>query len=358
MPTDLSPKLQPLLDQLVAEGSELGIQVAAYHYGELRISAVAGLADREKKIPVTSETLFPVFSVTKGFSATVIHRLTERGILHYDQPLSLTWPEFAAHGKQDVTLREALSHAAGIPQMPDDVSIKDLGNWDLMCSRIANLTPLWPPGSRIEYHPLTYGWLIGEVARRATGKPFDQLLKEEVSGPLGLDNCFIGLPKGSDKPIAVLEDDPDIFPEPVIPPPGTPETVLARFGSLSSLMNRRSVQEECIPGMSGLFNALTEARHYLGLMDPAFLPTERLKVAIEAQEPARPIGEYPNDRALGYCLSQSPVNTPTFGHSGHGGSNAFADPHHDLAIGINKNRLHRGEGTVKIVAEIYRLLGL
>jgi CubicO group peptidase (beta-lactamase class C family) len=358
MSYDLSSQLQPLLDRLVAQGDECGIQVAVYQHGDLRINAVAGLADRSKRTPVTSETLFPVFSVTKGIAATVIHRLAERGLLDYDRPLAHSWPEFAMHGKQDITLRETLFHAAGIPQMPDDVSVEDLSDWDLMCFKIADLEPLWPAGTRIEYHPITYGWLVGEAACRATGKSFGQLLMEEICEPLNLDNLFIGLPPGENKPIAVLEDDPAVFSDPVIPPPGTPEPVPARFGSLSSLMNRRDAQEACVPATNGLFTALAGARHYAALLDHTLLPAHRLELAIEAQKPSRPSGEYPNDRALGYHLGQSPVQSETFGHGGHGGSNAFADPRHGLAIGVNKNRLNRGEGTVEILQEIYRLLGL
>jgi len=356
MPTDLSPRIQPLLDRLIAEGSECGIQVAAYHHGKLRVNAVAGLSDRGSHTAVTPDTLFPVFSVTKGIAASVIHRLAERGLLHYDLPLAQTWPEFAVHGKEAITLREALFHATGLPHMPEGVSIEDLENWDLMCSKMAEMAPLWPPGSRIEYHPITYAWLIGEVACRATGKSFRQLFEEEIRAPLKEDGLYIGIPKSLTQPIAVLEDDPAVFPDPIIPPPRTPEVVPARFGSLSSLMNRRDAQESCVPATSGLFTALGGARHYAALLDHTLLSEHQLSLATQSQSPRRPIGEFPTDRALGYRLGTSPVGSMTYGHGGHGGSNAFADPANGLAVAIFKNRLNQGDSTGEILTEIYRLI--
>lgn len=356
MSTDLSPQIQPILDRLVSEGTECGIQVAVYQRGELRVNAVAGVADRPSQIQVTPDTLFPVFSVTKGIAATVIHSLAEKDLLDYDQPIARLWPEFAAHGKQDITLREALSHAAGLPQMPNDITVEDLGDWDLVCSRLADLTPLWPPGSRIEYHPITYGWLIGEVACRATGKTFKQLLREEVTDPLGLDNLFIGIPVDASKPVATLEDDLELIPPPVTAPPNTPETVPTRFGPLSSLMNRRDAQEACMPATSGLFTALSQARHYAALLDHTLFPSERLQLAITPQKPAKPMGDYEKDRALGYHLGKSPLGSETFGHGGHGGVTAFGDIQYGLAIGINKNRLNQGKSTLEILEAIYGLL--
>lgn len=353
---DLSPSLQPLLDRLVEDGTELGIQVVVYHQGQLRIDAVAGLADRSPLRTVTHDTLFPVFSVTKGIASTVIHRLADRGVLDYDSPIADLWPEFAAHGKETITLRDALSHAAGIPQMPEETSIEDLTNWDLMCAQIAALTPLWTPSTRIEYHPITFGWMIGEVARRATGKSFGQLLDEEIRQPLGVKEIHVGSNEFIGQPIAVLEDDPEIFAEPVIPPPGTPETVPARFGSLASLMNRPDAQAACVPATSGLMSARAIAQHYAALLDHSLLSTERLQIAAERQKPRNPTEEYPLDRALGYRLGESPTGSLTIGHGGHGGANTYADPTNQIALAVNKNRLNRGESTNLIIEEIYRRL--
>lgn len=355
MAEDLSSKIQPLLDRLVNSGAELGLQVAVYHRGQLRISAEAGLANRSTRAKVTSKTLFPSFSVTKGIAATVTHRLVERGLLNYDITLASVWPEFAAHGKEDITLREALFHASGLPQMPDDISIEDMGNWELMCAKIAELKPLWSPGSRIDYHPVTYGWLIGEVACRVTGKTFPQLVEEEIRQPLATDDLFIGIPAENPRERAVLEDDLNFIPIPTVPPPGTPETVPARFGSLAGLMNRRDAQASCVPATSGLFTAKGLALHYQALLDHSLLSAKQFRIASQVQVPSRPEGEYPQDRALGYHLGFSPTGSVTVGHGGHGGSNAFADPDNEITLAITKNRLNSAETANQIIQEIYRL---
>jgi CubicO group peptidase (beta-lactamase class C family) len=116
---------------------------------------------------VRGDTLFPVFSVTKGMAATLAHQAVGRGLLSYDQPLATLWPEFAAHGKEGITLRHALNHSAGVPNFPQGIEFADLADWDRMSAAVAQLVPISPPGSRAEYHAITYGSLVGEAVRRA-----------------------------------------------------------------------------------------------------------------------------------------------------------------------------------------------
>src|SRR5690242_13306618 len=111
--------VQAVLDRLVAEDQERGLQVAAYLDGKLIVDAWAGIADPTTGQLVDGDTLFVVFSTTKGITATVIHLLAERGLLDYDRPVAHYWPEFAANGKGHITVRHALTHSAGIPQLPD-----------------------------------------------------------------------------------------------------------------------------------------------------------------------------------------------------------------------------------------------
>src|SRR5476651_2005235 len=145
MQKNLQDTIQTLLNTLVAEGRERGAQVAAYIDGERVIDAWAGVADVRTGSPVDGDTLFPVFSTTKGIFSTVIHILAERGKLDYDTPIATYWPEFAANGKEGITMRHALSHTAGIPYMPPDITLEQTCDWNYMCAAVAQLKPSSPP---------------------------------------------------------------------------------------------------------------------------------------------------------------------------------------------------------------------
>jgi CubicO group peptidase (beta-lactamase class C family) len=178
---DLQRQVQAAVDQLVDSGTERGVQVAVYRHGEQVVDAVAGVTDPASGRPVTAGTLFYPFSVGKAMTATVAHLLAERGLFGYDTPIVELWPEFGAHGKQAVAVRHALTHTAGVPGIPADTTPEDLCDWHEMCARIADAEPWWEPGTQTGYHAYTFGYIVGEIARRATGKPISQLLLE--AGP-------------------------------------------------------------------------------------------------------------------------------------------------------------------------------
>jgi CubicO group peptidase (beta-lactamase class C family) len=197
--TDAAARTQRLLDELVAEGTELGLQVAAYVDGRLALDAWAGVADEATGRPVDGNTLFTVFSTTKGLVATSIHMLVDRGKLDYDAPIADYWPEFGARGKGRVTLRHALSHQAGIPQLPPGLGPETLCDWEAMCAIVAGLEPLWEPGSRTAYHGRTFGWMLGETLRRVDGRDVRAFVHDEIGRPLG------GLDPGECSPLAADE---------------------------------------------------------------------------------------------------------------------------------------------------------
>ena len=122
MNQELQRRVQQLLDDLVQSGAEVGLQVAAYVDGALVVDAWAGVADAATRRPVDGATLFTAWSTTKGFVATCLHLLADRGRVDYDAPVATYWPEFAAHGKAAAKVRHALTHTAGIPYLPDDVT--------------------------------------------------------------------------------------------------------------------------------------------------------------------------------------------------------------------------------------------
>ena len=369
---DAQQRAQAVLDDLTGSGHECGLQVAAYLEGKLVVDAWSGIAVAETGQPVDGETLFTVFSCTKGITATVVHLLADRGHLYYDDPITRYWPEFGARGKESVTVRQALTHTAGIPQMPDGVTPEDMCDWDGMCRAIADLEPLWPPGTRTGYHGLTYGWILGEVVRRVHSRPIAQVVQEEICRPLGIDSLFFGIPDAVEPRVAALENGPAPETPPLpdslrlraLPPAVTPSR---------RVYNRPDVRRASIPGAGGIMNARALAGHYAALAgaDPAgmsLLSPERLKLAttLQTQEVDLAIGE-PVRKGLGYFLG-GPLSAmgdriTAFGHPGAGGSIGFADPEHRFAFALTKNRLiwtdPPGETAACLVArEVRAALGI
>src|SRR5207237_989042 len=185
------------------------------------VRAVAGVADPASGRLYASETPVYCYSVCKAAASTLVHMLAERGAFGYETRVAEVWPEFAAHGKERVTVRHVLNHTAGVPGIPLTTTIEDLCDWDKMCSAIAHAELWWEPGTKIGYHAYTFGYIVGEIIRRVTGKPISQFLREELSGPLGVEKeLYFGMPRSEHQRLAVLEDAPmpPDFQMPAMPP--------------------------------------------------------------------------------------------------------------------------------------------
>jgi CubicO group peptidase (beta-lactamase class C family) len=357
MSPNLQDKLQALLDRFVERGKEHGVQVAVYHDGRLVVDAAAGgMTARGEEPVVEKSTLFPVFSTTKGVAATLAHLVVERGLIGYDTPIAKVWPEFAAHGKGGVTFGHALDHTAGVPILPAGLDHERLGDWEAMCAAVADAKPIASPGARKEYHPISYSWTVGEVIRRVDGRPFPQILREEIANPLGVaDEMFCGLPDAEQARVATLAM------EPAEPPPGPdPQPAPAFMQPLWRWMNRADARRACVPGANGVMSARAVARHYAALLPGGIdgvelLPPARVRLATAP----RPTGS-PDDgsaqQALGYGLGGF---TPAcFGHGGYGGSQGWADPENRLAFGFTRNFFSPHDPLAPIYAELRNHLGL
>lgn len=352
----LQQTIQSLVEQLTTNGPERGLQVAVYHEGKLVVDAWAGIANHETGQPVAGDTLFPVFSVSKGIAATVIHRLVERQILSYDMPIASVWPEFAAHGKERITLRQGLSHTAGLPYMPSGIGLSALENWNQMCAAIAELAPAWPAGSRAEYHAITYGWIVGEVACRATNRSFPELLQEEITGPLGIEDLYMGIPDAMESRVALLEEyNPDFVP----PDDSQPQSVPGWAQPLHAMMNRPDMRRACLPASSGIMSARALARHYAALLPGGvegveLLSPERVREATSWQKLAAPAEGYSNI-LLGYHPMgsfEAGEAVTRFGHGGYGGAVGFADSELLLAVGVTKNLFNKEDSVGRILQEL------
>jgi CubicO group peptidase (beta-lactamase class C family) len=360
-------RVQQAIDQLVESGTERGVQVAVYRDGEQVVDAVAGVADPDSGRPVDAGTVFYNFSIVKGATSTVAHMLAGRGLFGYDTPVAELWPEFAAHGKQAVTVRQVLDHTAGVPGIPLDTTAEDLCDWGRMCAAIADAELWWEPGTKVGYHAYTFGYIVGEVVRRATGKPISQVLREEVAGPLGVaDELWFGMPASEHHRLARLEGEPgaaqmaaqmlasmppDLPMFKAAPPELFPN---AAFG------NRADILEADIPA-GGKTSARAIARMYAALLGEVdgvrLLPPERLAeaTAISSSGVDEVFG-MPTNWGLGYGIGGPAGDAQTspmvFGLGGVGGSFACGDTASGVAWAVTKNRISNDFATATQLGQL------
>ncbi|WP_327089171.1 beta-lactamase family protein [Nonomuraea sp. NBC_01738] len=333
--------IQEAVDKLVESGEELGLQVAVYRHGELVADVVAGEAAPGR--PVTSDTPFFSYSTGKGVTATVIHVLAERGVLDYDRPIAELWPEFAAEGKGATTLRHVLTHSAGLPAVPAGTTPESLCDWEGMCAALAAATPWWEPGTRTGYHAMTFGYLAGEVVRRATGKPISRVLREEIAQPLGIEReLYFGVPDDQAHRVAELRQAP--MPDMPMDLPDLPMFTATPAAVMPSAAygNRPDVLAADIPSGSTL-SARGVARMYAALLDGTLVSGERLREISRTHVTGQDQMTYgPAAWALGYAVGVG--GTPSsFGMQGVGGSGAFADPETGLAFALTLNRFNMAD---------------
>ena len=348
--TDIQSQVQQAIDDLIESGTERGLQVAVYRHGEQIVDAVAGVADNETGRPVTPDTPFYCYSTGKGATSTVAHVLVERGLFGYDTPIAELWPEFGAHGKERATVRHALTHTVGVPGVPAGTTPEDLCNWDKMCAVIADSEPWWEPGTKTAYHAYTFGYIVGEIVRRATGKPISQVLREDVAGPLGIaDELYFGVPESELGRLARLEDEEGGAESLVAMPDDSP---ILKWGPrvtfpTAEFGNRADVLMADIPA-GGKMSARAMARMYAALLDEVdsvrLISPERLReISAPAFSGKDEIMGNPVTWALGYAIGRIGTDqqetSSVFGMGGAGGSNAYADTATGTTFALTKNRL-------------------
>ena len=357
---EIQNQVQQAVDRLVESGAERGLQVAVYRHGELIVDAVAGVADPDTGHPVTSDTLFFSYSIGKGVAATVVHVLAERGAIAYDTPIAELWPEFGVHGKDKVTVRHALSQSAGVPGLPPGLTVDDLCDWEKMCAIIADSELWWEPGTKIGYHAVTWSYIVGEIIRRASGKPISGALREEVAEPLGVTNeLFFAVPEPEQRRVAPLEDAPgseEMFGE---LPPDSPVFKLGPDLSAAEANRTEVLSANILAG--GTVTARAVARMYAALLGEVdavrLISPERLREASAvAMSGTDQIFGFPTSWGLGYSIGQFMSNAHetqhVFGVGGIGGSHAYADTATGTTFALTKNRLTPSFDTAEQVAGI------
>ncbi len=342
-----APGFEPVRDalaKLFADNAETrGVGVAATLDGDTVVDLWAGSIDRGDATPFTPQTLVPIFSLSKALTALVIAILVDDGAVDYDQPVADLWPEFAAEGKGALTVAQILSHQAGLAGFPESAgwSPDAWFDWERTTAALAAMTPLWPPGAACGYHPETFGFLAGEIARRASGRTVGQLLRDKLGDPFGLD-LWIGMPETAQARAATPRKPPA--------PPDLGEinepTRLAFLTPWASaragdLARQRGAE---LPGSNGHGTALSVARALQpfarqGRLDETDLLKPETVAAATQERIAGPNLVLPFDLSFGAGVIR---NTPdhqyygpgerSVGHTGFGGSSAFADPDRKLTF--------------------------
>ncbi|WP_405583431.1 serine hydrolase domain-containing protein [Streptomyces sp. NBC_01190] len=345
---------------------DVGAAVCVYRDGRPVVDLWGGVADPETGRPWERDTLQLVYSATKGATATAAHLLAQRGAVDLDAPVAAYWPEFAANGKADIPVRWLLSHRAGLVALDQPVPLEEALAWQPMTAALAAQRPQWIPGTAHGYHGRTWGWLVGEVIRRVSGRMPGQFLAEEIAEPLGLD-FFIGLPAGERGRVSRMtyrQPDVDLSTVPLTAIPEEFRGVVAAMRDPDSLINRAfavtdpadidfnspEAQAAELPASNGIGTARALARMYaalIGEVDGVRLLTPET-VASATEEQAAGIDQVmmlPSRFGSGYMLptAEAPLTGPrSFGHAGRGGSLAFADPEHGVAFGYLMNNIIEG----------------
>jgi len=365
----VEPGFEAVRDAFAAnftEQGEVGAGYALYVHGKKVVDIWGGVANQRTGAPYTSDSLQLVFSTTKGATAACANLLAQRGVLDIDAPVVTYWPEFGQAGKADIPVRWLLSHQAGLPTVDAELTPEEVFAWDPVIHALEVQAPYWEPGTAHGYHAITYGYLVGEVVHRISGKSLGTFWHDEFADPLGLE-FWIGLPAEQESRVAplVAMGGDGTGPEVNMTELLGPDSLLARalslngaFAGIGITFNSPELHAAEIPAANGITNARSLARFYAALIGPvengpteALLSPEQVDLARTChtegadQVLSFPGIELPTTIGLGFWTSSefAPFGGPrAFGHSGAGGSVGFADPEAGIAGGYVMNRMMQG----------------
>jgi CubicO group peptidase (beta-lactamase class C family) len=357
---EVAPGFERVKDAFAANfeiNDEVGAACSVYHRGKKVVDLWGGVADEQSGRPWAEDSIVLVASSTKGATAICANLLAQRGELDVDAPVAQYWPEFAAAGKQDIPVRWLLTHQVGLPVLDKPLTIEEFLAWEPPIEALASQIPKWEPGTAHGYHALTYGWLVGEVVRRISGKSLGTFFAEEVAGPLGLD-FWIGLPESEESRVSPMINidlaDPDIQVKgerarEMLEAATTPKSYLTQEQTTTPLeMDTRAFHAAEIPAGNGITDARSMARMYASLIgdgvDGVRLFTDETvkRVSTEQVNDSDEVMGIKSRFGLGFYLyveGSNMVQDGVFGHGGAGGSIGFADPKADIGFGYVMNSM-------------------
>ena len=385
-----APEFESVRDNFVknfTDHGDVGAAVAIWVEGDLVVNLWGGYSDSGaqpgRRRRWRENTLASIFSGSKGLTSTCLHLLADRGEIDLHAPVAQYWPEFGQAGKEDITVAMVLGHRSGVIGPRSRMHWSEVADWDLVCENIARSEPWWEPGTAQGYHMVTFGFILGQVVRRVTGRTLGEYLRTEIAEPMGID-VHIGLQSADHRRCADMINKPHI--RGVLAEGGAPGHPASldehRMAGLSVAMGfvpddelgsndltlwRRSE----FPGTNAHVSALGLATFYNGLAQEKLLSREQLELVRVSQggfDPDVVLGPRVADHGwgMGYMLNQRLVagpNVRSFGHGGSGGSYGFVDLEHRIGYAYVMNyfdatKCNADPRSTSLSDEVYRVLGV
>ncbi|KAK4783663.1 hypothetical protein SAY86_008037 [Trapa natans] len=345
-------KLRQLLLDLRNNNKILGIQVCAYKDGKVIIDTSAGVLGKNDPRLVQPDSLFPVFSATKGITSGLLHWLVDKGKLNLEENVANIWPGFGSNRKDVIKVSHILNHTSGLQNALADLRGEDatvVYDWDECLWRLAALAPETEPGQCQLYHYLSFGWLCGGIIEHASGRKFQEILEEALIHPLNIDGeLYIGIPPGVESRLATLSIDRDdiskisqLSNRNDLPPNFQPEKILGMITTLPAMFNMLNTRRAVIPAANGHCSARALARYYAALADggevpPPHSPSSKPKLGSHVHIPKFPPSNVVSKRQQKSGKKMSPwaslykKNPDVTAYEAHGSSNRI-----DIATGNN-----------------------
>ncbi|MDJ0922645.1 MAG: serine hydrolase domain-containing protein [Henriciella sp.] len=357
-------KLKEEFERNFAERGESGASVCLSVGGETQVDLWGGIVDPTTQEPWQADTVSIVFSCTKAATAICAHILIDRGQLDLNAYVTDYWPEFGKHGKDKTTVAMMLNHESALPALKDPVKPGGFLDWDYMISRMEDEVPFWEPGTRNGYHMVNFGWTVGELVRRVSGKSLGTFFREEVAGPTGAD-FWIGLPEGFDRTVAPIlpyapqpDDQPSDFMIALMTDPASIQH-LSFINNGGWNFNDPEAHKAEIGGAGGISNARGQVAMYtpLAVNDGSLVSPDRVahmsSVTTATHRDATLL--VPTRFGPGFMKSidnrgllpvtnrqSAIIGSQAFGHVGAGGSIGFADPECGLAFSYTMTQMGNG----------------
>jgi CubicO group peptidase (beta-lactamase class C family) len=345
---DEPERVRQVFESHVEAGLHHGAQLAVYDGDELVLDLAGGTTGPDGG-PTTADRRHVLFSCTKPYAAVCLHQLVEAGALDYDDPVRAHWPAFAAEGtaKGTATVRHVLSHQAGVPTGPFDDRPEQWPNWGAAVEAMEALEPSFTPGETAAYHPLNFGFVVGELVRRVSGTPIDAYARDNVFEPLDMDDTSIGLPDGDADDVATLVGF-EAFDRCRRPDAGLAGTT----ADAAALFNQEWLHRAVVPAATGIGTARDMARFYACLVAGGELDGARLLDSATVEDATSVQVEVERDGTMGvprrYALGFERAGTAwdkygtlstrtTFGHGGLGSVVGWGDPESGIAMAYVTN---------------------